>query len=114
MSSINAGSSRASRPTGWPAEFAELLLPIGYFEPARVGKALKEPVKRTGVERSREIVKAYAQLAPHQRADGSLDRETQAHHFCTPERLAATWGFWFQHTEPLQNGSKPAPVGVRS
>jgi hypothetical protein len=69
-------------------------------------------VEKTGPDRSREIVRAYAQLAPHQRADGSFDREVQVHHFCTPERLAATWGFWLQHTEPLLNGSKPSTAGA--
>jgi hypothetical protein len=99
---------------GWPGEFSEILSAIGHFPPPRVGKALKVLVEKTGIDRSREIVQAFAHLAPHQRSDGSFDREVQAHHFCTPERLAATWGFWLGHTEPVLNGSQPPTAGTTS
>lgn len=93
--------SPESRVLSWPAAFAKILAAIGDFEPGRVGKALAGSVARTGIERSRVIVEAFTEMAPYQKADGTFDRNVQAHHFCTPERLRSTWGFWLKYTEPL-------------
>lgn len=93
--------SPESRVLSWPADFSEVLRPIGFFSPPRVGRALAQAVSVVGIPRAREVVQAYASLAPHQKADGSFDPSVHAHHFCTPERLAQTWGFWMQQTEPI-------------
>ncbi len=86
---------------GWPAEFAAMFEAIGQFNPGRVGRAISPVRRRYGPERTREMLAAFVQLAPHQRPDGSFDPEVQAHQFCTPERFAQTAAFWYQQTEPL-------------
>ena len=78
-----------------------MLEPIGQFAPGRVGKAISPVVKRYGLERTREMLVAFVNLGPHQRADGTFDPAVQAHHFCTPERFAQAAGFWAEQTEVL-------------
>jgi hypothetical protein len=86
---------------GWPAEFTAMFEAIGQFAQGRVGKAIKPVVERYSLDRAREMLAAFVQLGPHQRADGTFDPDVQAHQFCTPERFAQTAAFWYRQTEPL-------------
>lgn len=102
------GSAPAAR-LGWPAEFAQRFEAIGLFAPSRVVKAVAPVVERYGIERARDMLAAFVNLGPYQKANGEFDRSVQAHHFCTPERFRDTAGFWFAHTEPLGgNGATAA------
>jgi hypothetical protein len=89
-------------PGGWSGEFFEMFRQAKmFYNPGRVGRVLKAPVEATGIERSREVVAAFIRFAPHMGRDGTPHPDINTPEFCTPERLAHTWGFWLDYTAPL-------------